>query len=238
VTVATHPLENPPSVVSGAVGRFAQIGFGFVLEAVILFVGVGRLDWTWAWILLGIYVATVVTNAMFLRRTGLGVIAERGRALTHMRDWDKLVSGGWSASQYLALPLIAAVDIRFGWTAEFSAIGQLAGAIVLASGLALFSSAMIVNAYFSTAARIQNGQTVCRSGPYRFVRHPGYAGAILQSFGIAFLLGSWWAVIPAAAAAVFIVLRTVMEDRMLRSELAGYDDYVRQVPFRLLPWCW
>jgi protein-S-isoprenylcysteine O-methyltransferase Ste14 len=69
-------------------------------------------------------------------------------------------------------------------------IGHLAGAIELGSGLLLFCSAMIVNAYFSTAARIQRGQKVCRSGPYRFVRHPGYAGAILQPFGIAFLLGS------------------------------------------------
>ena len=58
------------------------------------------------------------------------------------------------------------------------------------------------------------------------------------SFGIALLLGSWWALVPAAAAVVFIVLRTVLEDRMLRTELPGYDDYVRQVPFRLIPGCW
>lgn len=181
---------------------------------------------------------SVAVNATFLRRTNLEVIAERGRAISHMQDWDKLVSGLWSVCQYVALPLVAALDIRFHWTRDFTLIGHVAGAALLASGLALFSWAMIVNAYFSTAARIQSGQTVCRSGPYRFVRHPGYAGAILQSFGIALLLGSWWALMPAAGAVVFIVVRTVLEDRMLRTELAGYDAYVNKVRFRLIPRFW
>lgn len=238
MTVASKSVENPPSVASGVIARFAQIGVGFVVEVLILFVGAGRWDWVWAWIFLGIYIATVAINATFIRRTNLEMIAERGRAISHMRDWDKLVGGLWGGCQYLALPLVAALDVRFGWTGAFGLTGHAAGALLLASGLALFSWAMIVNAYFSSAARIQSGQTVCRSGPYRVVRHPGYAGAVLQSFGTALLLGSWWALIPAAAATVFIVLRTGLEDRMLRAELAGYDDYVRQVPFRLVPRCW
>jgi protein-S-isoprenylcysteine O-methyltransferase Ste14 len=155
-----------------------------------------------------------------------------------MPGWDRLVSGLWSVSQFVALPLIAALDVRFGWTRDFNAVIQLLGALVFAGGLGLFSWAMIVNAYFSTAARIQSGQTVCPSGPYRFVRHPGYAGAILQSFGIALLLGSWWALIPAAAAVVFMVIRTVLEDRMLQAELDGYAEYVHEVRFRLIPRCW
>jgi protein-S-isoprenylcysteine O-methyltransferase Ste14 len=235
---AASPVESTPSVASGVIARFAQIAVGFVVEVLILFLGAGRLNWIWAWIFLGIYVATVVVNATFLRRTNLEVIAERGRAISQMRDWDKLVSSLWSACQYVAVPLVAALDIRFGWTGDFTLISHLAGAVLLASGLALFSWAMIVNAYFSTAARIQSGQTVCRAGPYQFVRHPGYAGAIPQSFGIALLLGSWWALIPAAGAIVFIISRTVLEDRMLRAELAGYEAYVREVPIRLIPGCW
>ena len=99
---------------------------------------------------------------------------------------------------------------------------------------------MLTNAYFSTAVRIQTdrGQTVCRSGPYRFVRHPGYVGAILQSLGIPFLLGSWWALIPGLAAVVFIVIRTALEDRTLQYELVGYWDYAQEVRFRLVPGIW
>jgi protein-S-isoprenylcysteine O-methyltransferase Ste14 len=238
MTVASKPLDSTPSVLSGVLVRFGQIAVGFLLEALILFLGVGRLDWTWAWVYLAIYVVIVTINATFLMRTNLEMVAERGRGFSRMPGWDKLVSGLWSVAQFVALPLIAALDVRFGWTRDFNAVNQLLGALVFAGGLGLFSWAMIVNAYFSTAARIQSGQTVCRSGPYRFVRHPGYAGAILQSLGIALLLGSWWALIPAAAAVAFMVIRTALEDRMLQAELDGYAEYVHEVRFRLVPRCW
>jgi protein-S-isoprenylcysteine O-methyltransferase Ste14 len=117
---------------------------------------------------------------------------------------------------------------------------NVAGAIGYAAGLALFSWAMIVNAFFSTAARIQDdrGQTVCQSGPYRFLRHPGYTGILLQSIGTPILLGSLWALIPGIATIGFMVARTVLEDRMLREELAGYAEYAGRVRFRLVPDVW
>jgi protein-S-isoprenylcysteine O-methyltransferase Ste14 len=99
---------------------------------------------------------------------------------------------------------------------------------------------MIANTYFSTAVRIQSdrGQTVCRTGPYRFVRHPGYVGFILQSFGTPILLGSTWALIPGVAAAAILVIRTSLEDRMLQAELTGYREYVQEVRYRLVPRIW
>jgi len=99
---------------------------------------------------------------------------------------------------------------------------------------------MITNVYFSTVVRIQSdrGHTVCRSGPYRFVRHPGYAGAILQSLGIPFLLGTFWALIPGLIAAALMVIRTALEDRLLQAELPGYLDFVRDVRYRLMPGVW
>jgi protein-S-isoprenylcysteine O-methyltransferase Ste14 len=99
---------------------------------------------------------------------------------------------------------------------------------------------MIANAYFSTAVRIQSdrGQTVCRSGRYRFVRHPGYVGFTLQSLGTPLLLGSLWALIPGLMAAVLMVVRTSFEDPMLQAELPGYREYTQQVRYRLVPGVW
>ncbi len=99
---------------------------------------------------------------------------------------------------------------------------------------------MITNAYFSTAVRIQGdrGQTVCRTGPYQFVRHPGYIGTFLQSLGIPFLLGSLWALIPGIMAVVFMIIRTSMEDRTLQAELPGYQDYIQKVRYRIIPGIW
>jgi len=100
--------------------------------------------------------------------------------------------------------------------------------------------AMITNAFFSTAARIQSdrGQQVCRSGPYRYIRHPAYASIVIQSISMAVLLGSLWALIPAIAASVLIITRTALEDRMLLAELAGYKEYGQVVRYRLVPGLW
>jgi len=166
-------------------------------------------------------------------------VAERGKP-KEFKNWDKVVSGLWSVLQFLLIPLVAGLDYRFGWTGSMSLGWHLLGAALFASGLALFGWAMISNAYFSTVVRIQDdrGHTVCRSGPYAFVRHPGYTGTLLQSIGMPLLLGSFWALIPGLLAGVVIILRTVLEDRTLQTELPGYSDYSRDVRFRLAPGIW
>jgi protein-S-isoprenylcysteine O-methyltransferase Ste14 len=233
------PTENRPNVAAGIAARVLQIVIGFGLLAAVLFLAAGRLDWLWAWVLLGIYLVGVAINAVFMLRNNLETIAERGRP-REMKDWDKVVSGLWSLAQFLVLPLVAGLDVRFGWTRELSAAWQIAGAVVFAVGLGLFGWAMVTNAYFSTAVRIQSdrGQTVCRTGPYRFVRHPGYVGTIVQSLGIPLLLGSLWALIPGVTAAALMIVRTALEDRTLRAELPGYRDFVQEVRYRLVPGIW
>ena len=174
-----------------------------------------------------------------MMRTNPETIAERGQP-KEIKDWDKIVGGLWSLAQFIALPLVAGLDARFGWTRELSTTWHIAGAVVFAIGLGLFGWAMITNSYFSTVVRIQTdrGQTVCRSGPYRFVRHPGYVGTILQSLGVPFLLGSFWALIPGIMAVVLMIIRTSLEDRMLQAELPGYQEFVLEVRYRLLPGIW
>jgi protein-S-isoprenylcysteine O-methyltransferase Ste14 len=96
------------------------------------------------------------------------------------------------------------------------------------------------NQFFSSVVRIQKdrGHTVVQDGPYRFVRHPGYAGMTAFTLATPLILGSYWAFVPAAITAAVTVLRTSMEDRTLHNELAGYPDYARRVPHRLLPAIW
>ncbi len=238
-TTGVPPSERRPSVLAGIVARFAQVAIVFVFQAAILFLAAGRLDWTSAWVFLGIYLVSMSINSAFLMRTSPETIAERGQA-KETKDWDKVVGGLWGLAQFLALPLVAALDVRFGWGRGLSRPWHAAGAVVFAAGLGLFGWAMITNAYFSTAVRIQSdrGQTVCRSGPYRFVRHPGYLGAILQSLGIPVLLGSPWALIPGLTAVVLMAIRTSLEDRTLQAELPGYRDFVHQVRYRLVPGIW
>jgi protein-S-isoprenylcysteine O-methyltransferase Ste14 len=221
------------------VSRGLQIVILFLVQAMTLFLAVGHLRWRWGWLFLGIYFLSVLINSAFMLRTSPETIAERGRP-KEMRDWDKVVGGLWSLFQFLVLPVVAGLDVRFGWTPEPDLSWHLAGALAFSVGLGLFGWAMISNAFFSTVVRIQadRGQTVSRAGPYRYVRHPGYLGAVVQSLAIPFLLGSWWSLIPGVAAAALMVIRTRLEDRALQVELSGYSDFAKQVRYRLVPGVW
>ena len=88
--------------------------------------------------------------------------------------------------------------------------------------------AMVVNRFFSSEVRIQRerGHRVIGDGPYRFVRHPGYAAVIVFFLATPLALGSWWASLPMAPVVLLFVRRTVLEDRLLCAELAGYEFYV------------
>jgi protein-S-isoprenylcysteine O-methyltransferase Ste14 len=107
-------------------------------------------------------------------------------------------------------------------------------------GYALFVWATASNTFFSQIVRIQSerGHTVVTGGPYHYVRHPAYVGAILYELAVPILLASWWALIASGLSAILLILRTALEDRALQSELTGYIDYARQVRHRLLPGIW
>jgi protein-S-isoprenylcysteine O-methyltransferase Ste14 len=235
--------EGRSGLVGGIVARVGTVVVFMVLQAVLLFGGAGRLDWVWAWVYLGICVATLVINGAVMlhahSETVAEMVAERGRP-GQTQTWDKAVSGLYALALYILIPLVAGLDVRFGWTRDLAVAWNLAGAVVLAAGFALAAWAMFVNAFFSTAIRIQSdrGQTVCRSGPYRLIRHPGYLGFSLESVGTALVLGSLWALLPAVVAVAFLVLRTGLEDRLLQAHLPGYREYVRDVRSRLVPGIW
>jgi protein-S-isoprenylcysteine O-methyltransferase Ste14 len=100
--------------------------------------------------------------------------------------------------------------------------------------------AMATNQFFSGVVRIQEerGHVVVSHGPYALVRHPGYVGVILAMVGAPLMLGSVWALIPAAATVGVIVIRTAHEDLTLTRDLAGYETYAQRVRYRLLPGIW
>jgi protein-S-isoprenylcysteine O-methyltransferase Ste14 len=114
------------------------------------------------------------------------------------------------------------------------------GYTLLAAGIALGAWAQAVNPFFEPGVRLQRerGQHVITSGPYQFVRHPGYVSAIMVFAGLALSLATWWALIPAAFASAILILRTSWEDALLRAELDGYADYARYTQFRLVPGIW
>ncbi len=115
-----------------------------------------------------------------------------------------------------------------------------AGLIAYVLGMGLAMRALVVNRFFSPVIRIQveRGHRLITGGPYRFVRHPGYAGMLLSFLGSGLVLGSWWSFLPLIPALVLILRRTILEDRHLREHLEGYVGYAERVRSRLLPGVW
>jgi protein-S-isoprenylcysteine O-methyltransferase Ste14 len=116
----------------------------------------------------------------------------------------------------------------------------VAAALLLLCSFYFFFLTFRANAYLSPAVRVQNdrGQTVISTGPYHYVRHPMYATVILFFIGTTLLLGSWYGLILGLILVVAVAVRAVQEERTLRAELPGYDAYMAQVKYRLIPYIW
>ena len=235
----TPSTEKQANILTGILLRVGTVVVFLILIAGILFIASGQITWAWAWVYLGINIVFMLINGTIMLRINPETIAERGQP-KETKSWDKVVSGLYALIMYLALPLIAGLDIRYSWTKEFGIAWHISGAVLYLAGLLFTAWAMVENAYFSTAVRIQSerGHTVCRSGPYRFVRHPGYVGFILQAIGFTILLGSLWGLIPSIVASVLMGIRTFFEDRTLQIELPGYQEYMNEVRYRLVPGIW
>jgi len=213
-------------------------GASALAQAIVLFGAAGRLDWALGWAFIGVYAAGGMAIAAFIEPE---LIAERARIKADARTWDTMLMG-FTKLLSLILPLVAGLDMRWGWTQQTyrPATVHLIALACAALGQLLSSWAVIANRFFSDVIRIQTdrGHTVVSDGPYRFVRHPGYVGIILYSLAAPFLLDSPWALIPGGVTALLIIVRTVVEDRTLLAELDGYREYAQQTRYRLLPGVW
>jgi protein-S-isoprenylcysteine O-methyltransferase Ste14 len=206
----------------------------------VLFVCGGDIGWWQAWVYSLLIFAAGLGGRFLAERRHPGLLAERQNIdnIQTVKAWDKVLAPLMALSIGLPLVIVAGLDHRFGWSPAFPLWLILLGFFLIAFGYAFAVWAIVENRFFSSVVRIQTdrGHVVCDSGPYRIVRHPGYAGNILPLLGIVLALSSLWTLIPAAVALVIAVIRTALEDRTLQEELPGYKEYARRVRYRLLPW--
>jgi protein-S-isoprenylcysteine O-methyltransferase Ste14 len=200
-----------------------------------------RWDWWEAWVYALANILGFVISRVLAGRRNPDLLAERARFTQHddVKEWDKVLAPLVGLGGGL-IPLVAGLDARFGESAEFGLMVKIVAIAALLAGFAIGSYALIENRFFSSVVRIQTERDhkVVSSGPYGWVRHPGYAGALLYYLASPFLLDSWWTFLPVVFLATALVIRTRLEDRTLQAELAGYAEYARQVPYRLLPGVW
>lgn len=211
------------------------VGGGLAL----LFGAAGTIRWARGWAYVALLVLSLSAHRVYVAHRNPGLLARRQRIGEGTKSWDKV----WNALFWplmLSVVTTSALDVERFHASVMPPALWLLGALMLSGGMALSAWAMGSNPYFEGTVRIQTelDHRVIDTGPYAWIRHPGYVGLILWALATPFLLGSWYALAPAGVVTGWIVLRTALEDATLRRELAGYDAYTRRVRYRLVPRLW
>jgi protein-S-isoprenylcysteine O-methyltransferase Ste14 len=210
----------------------------FMLAA-ILFGSDGGLDWLQAWMFLLAFSGYLTLYGLWAVRKDPEQLMERSRYRENTKSWDKLILAVYTILLVGMLVLVGLDAGRFRWapvSPVFQGVGWL-GAVLTGIWIGWTVS---VNTFLSRAVRIQTdrSQRVIDAGPYHFVRHPMYIGIIVLMVSIPLLLGSLFTLIPGAMIGVLYIIRTALEDRALKLELPGYDEYSQRIRYKLIPYVW
>lgn len=220
-------------------GHWIRLVLVYLLIPLILLICGGDPGWWQAWLYSSLIVTAGIGGRMWAEQRHPGLTAERQNIeiIQNAKAWDKVLAPLMAVSISYPVVIVAGLDHRFNWSPEFPLLLNAFGFVLISLGYVFAAWALAANRFFYSVVTVQTnrGHIVCDTGPYRFVRHPGYAGNIFPLFGIVLALGSVWTLIPVVVASIISVIRTVLEDRTLQEELPGYRDYARRVRYRLIP---
>ena len=225
---------------SNPLKQWVAVVFAYLVVALILFGISLDLAWTQVWLFTAVVFVAGVGGRALAERKHPGLMDERLHVDQGVKGWDKVLAPLMGFGILFPHVIVAGLDRYYGWTAPFPLWVQSLAFVFILLGYLLGVWAIIENRYFSALVRIQTdrGHQVCDTGPYRYIRHPGYAGNVLASFLITFFLNSWWVMIPALIALIIAVIRTVLEDKTLLNELPGYQAYAARVRYKFVPGIW
>lgn len=209
--------------------------------ALLLFGTGGTARWAGGWLFLAELGGIGLALGLWLARYDPGLLAERMAMGMQpaQKTWDKVFMATVFVLWFGWLVLMALDAARFHWS-QVPPWAQALGAILIALCMYLAYLTFRENSFAAPVVKIQSerGHRVVSSGPYAYVRHPMYSGAVLFFIGTPLLLGSWYGLAAAPLLIAVLAVRAVMEERTLCDELPGYRDYAARVRYRLAPWIW
>ena len=218
-----------------------QIGLMLAVYGVLLFGAAGTLDWPSAWAYLAVLGGASLAVSLWLAWADPGLLAERMRPPLQrdQKAWDKLF---FLAVGVIFLAWVALMGLdarRFAWS--HAPLGfQVVGALLTLASFGGIAWVFRTNSFAAPVIKMQaeRKQTVISTGPYAFVRHPMYGFGFFTFIGMPLMTGSLWSLAALPVLGALLHLRTLGEERMLRTELAGYEDYARRVRWRYAPGIW
>lgn len=222
--------------IRGILGQAILIIIGFA----ILFLAAGTVNWINGWVYVGLVLIMQVVSTIILARLNPQLLNERGSVVKKgTKGFDKVWLVIYPVLSYGNLVVMAFDAVRFQWSFMPFWLA-IVGIVLIIPAFVIATWAMAVNKFFEWTVRIQDDRNhyVCMDGPYRIIRHPGYAGLIISLLMYPLILGSWWGFVLSGILTIVIITRTALEDRALQNELPGYKDYTRKARYRLIPFVW
>jgi protein-S-isoprenylcysteine O-methyltransferase Ste14 len=213
----------------------------FAVFAALLFVSAGTLLWPAGWAFIALFFSFALAIVLWLAREDPELLAERMSSPMQSGQplWDKVFVVAVMVL-FVAWLIVMPLDaVRFGYS-EVPGWLQIFGALGVVLSFYIMFLTFRENAYLAMVVKVQQerGQSVVSTGPYRYVRHPMYASTLLFFPGSALLLGSWWGLMFCTVLLGLLVWRIPLEERMLENGLDGYNEYERDVRYRLIPHVW
>jgi protein-S-isoprenylcysteine O-methyltransferase Ste14 len=216
------------------------LGFAnlILLLAISLFVPAWTLHFWQGWLYLFLFASSSAAITIYLwkrdrallsRRVSAGPIAEKTRTQQIIQLFASL--------GFLAILIVPALDYRFSWS-HVPLWLVLAGDLLVVLGFYIVFRVFCVNTFTAATVEVTEQQTVISTGPYAYVRHPMYSGALIMLLGTTLALASWWGLLPFVFMVAVIVARLLNEEKLLLANLRGYAEYVARVKYRLIPPVW
>lgn len=234
LTSDKNRTELNDDAVLGIIREFFRASF----HLAVLLISAGKIDWINAWVCFGLALSYQLANSALLAKVNPQLLNKRGRLVQKNTKLFDRVFIAFYLPLALLTSIIAGLDaVRYEWS-HMSLEIIIFGIVIYIISCIFGSWAMAVNPHFETTVLIQKDQKVCKSGPYKIVRHPGYLAGIIGSFSYVLILGSWWGLVPAAGLGFLFGVRTAFEDRTLQEELSGYKEYTKNTRYRLIPFLW
>lgn len=241
----THPSSGTPPKTDASVPHLrARVGLRFAavtpLIAALLFLPAGTVRWWQGWAFLAVLVPTAVALFLFFLRVDPHLVERRLRAKEQVRAQKQIMAFAYLV--FAGLLTLPGLDRRLGWSrrwmgAEPLALNGFALGMVLVALLAV-AWVLWTNRYAGRTIRVEQGQQVISSGPYRLIRHPMYAFSAVMWIFIPLALGSY-ATLPAFALTLLVyVPRILNEEKILLAELPGYGEYCQKTRWRMVPLVW
>lgn len=212
--------------------------FGLVFFGALLFWPAGTFDYWQAWVFIAVFAAMSFGTSMYWAVRKPEVLRRRMHSgpTAETRTVQKVATVGIVVT-FVAMMVVSALDHRFGWSHVPMAVVIL-GEVLVVVGLGMAILVVSQNSYAAATITVEEKQPVISTGMYGVVRHPMYVGSLIMFVGIPLALDSYWALVTLVPAFAVLALRIDDEEKMLRQELAGYDEYTHKVHYRLVPGVW